>query len=860
AVECLERRSMLSSGLIEFDPTDHDGVPTHVHTDAETASLDHVHATDEGHDEEESVQGGWGDSTVTYGYSNLFAALDSNMTNGEIRQAIEESLLVWTGVTPLRFFETADPGGVVNDDTNNINSPEIRIGAHYIDGSSGTNVLAHAYGPGSGRGGDMHFDTGNTYNLSGAGYFIQTAAHEIGHAIGLPHANGNVVNDVCPPATPAIMDACISGVYDTFGDSFLYSNDINAIQNIYGDGLGYLLELDGTLHVTGTQANDTFYVSTSGNNLTIESAAYGSFTRSMNGISEIDLHTRGGNDTVWVYSLGDVGLYIDGADGNDVFQIGNGDYDTNILSNITLNGGNGNDEVVVNDITDGIGSDSYTFNYGFQFFKPSNVTTFFSGDVDKFSLVASPNNDTINVIQVPTGTSFNLNGWSGNDRFNMGVTVYDFAVNSPVTVTGFSGTDSIYIDDTESTGNDTHTITESTYLKTGETSPLTYQTIESFNLEASDGEYDNVMALNGGSDGTTYNLGAGPGDDTFNFGNNDVDTNMENTIWNLDGATGTDALNYRDTNDAGDTDVYTIDFGEIVKVGGGVTTTVNYTSIGALDFFGSAGATDIDVNGLSQLTTIRGGAGDDNIVLEDSFNVTFPFPLVYSTVVDTGLGRDAVRINPDGSSDTVSAVFETTQDIGVLVVGANGILQTSAGGNVVVDVQGLTLNGRINLADNAFIRRDWGAAAQTYYTQRLTAGYNGGAWNGAQASFYSSVADDDSNHGLGISNALEAGLNNVSGVALATTDLVIRYTLYGDTNLNQTVNFTDLLRMSQNYNLAGGWSKGDFNYDGTVNFEDLLKVAQNYGQSAMSLATTKARGARSSILNSREDDVLFGLV
>ena len=95
---------------------------------------------------------------------------------------INEALLVWSAVSPLKFIEAADPGGTVNDNTHSVESPQIRIGAHFIDGNSGSNVLAHAYGPGGGRGGDLHFDTGNTYNLSGAEYFIETSAHEIGHA------------------------------------------------------------------------------------------------------------------------------------------------------------------------------------------------------------------------------------------------------------------------------------------------------------------------------------------------------------------------------------------------------------------------------------------------------------------------------------------------------------------------------------------------------------------------------------------------------------------------------------------------------------------------------------------------------
>jgi hypothetical protein len=54
----------------------------------------------------------------------------------------------------------------------------------------------------------------------------------------------------------------------------------------------------------------------------------------------------------------------------------------------------------------------------------------------------------------------------------------------------------------------------------------------------------------------------------------------------------------------------------------------------------------------------------------------------------------------------------------------------------------------------------------------------------------------------------------------------------GDTNLDGSVNFTDLVALAQNYNLAGTWSKGDFDGTGTVEFADLVLLAQNYSAAA----------------------------
>jgi hypothetical protein len=55
--------------------------------------------------------------------------------------------------------------------------------------------------------------------------------------------------------------------------------------------------------------------------------------------------------------------------------------------------------------------------------------------------------------------------------------------------------------------------------------------------------------------------------------------------------------------------------------------------------------------------------------------------------------------------------------------------------------------------------------------------------------------------------------------------------LTGDSNLNGTVDFNDLVKLSQNYNVSASsnsWFGGDFDFDGITDFNDLVKLAQNY--------------------------------
>ena len=102
----------------------------------------------------------------------------------------------------------------------------------------------------------------------------------------------------------------------------------------------------------------------------------------------------------------------------------------------------------------------------------------------------------------------------------------------------------------------------------------------------------------------------------------------------------------------------------------------------------------------------------------------------------------------------------------------------------------------------------------------LTASYSGGTAPWTTGQFLSTTADG--NHGLGW---VDDGVDEVT----------VMYTLYGDSNLDGSVNGTDLNAVLSYYNQSSEiWNHGDFNYDGSVNGTDLNTVLSNYNQSLSS--------------------------
>ncbi|HUG90136.1 MAG TPA: matrixin family metalloprotease, partial [Planctomycetaceae bacterium] len=193
-----------------------------------------------------SQPGGLGsDVTITYSFSNLLdGGLGGGLSAGQLQAAVEEALALWAAVAPLNFVEVVDSGPLpTSSDTSYFadSHPDIRFGHHYIDGGSGANVLAHAYFPyGSGLSGDVHYDNSNTWTLNPATGidFLEVTVHELGHALGLNHepmpSSGGLT---------AILNPYYGGRYNGLGTAFLFQDDINGIQAIYGAGTGSVAPL-----------------------------------------------------------------------------------------------------------------------------------------------------------------------------------------------------------------------------------------------------------------------------------------------------------------------------------------------------------------------------------------------------------------------------------------------------------------------------------------------------------------------------------------------------------------------------------------------------------------------------------------
>jgi len=154
-------------------------------------------------------------------------------------------------------------------------------------------------------------------------------------------------------------------------------------------------------------------------------------------------------------------------------------------------------------------------------------------------------------------------------------------------------------------------------------------------------------------------------------------------------------------------------------------------------------------------------------------------------------------------------------------------------GATVLHLTGLGVNGTLDLADNYMILDTFGGTLAQVQAL-LTSGYAGGAWNGLGINSSAAAADSSLLTGLGFAAATDLFTTfpaTFAGQSVSNNAVLVRYTYYGDHNLNGTVDSVDFNLLAANFSGSPRrWSQGDSNYDTTVDTTDFNLLASNFGK------------------------------
>jgi hypothetical protein len=174
--------------------------------------------------------------TITYSYTDLLdGGIVGDLSNTDLKAAIQESFELWADYSPLNFVEVKDSG---EKSRSNLNAADIRIGHDFLGGRGGTLGRTNLTTASGELATTINFDNADqwTFDASGSKFdFLEVAVHEIGHALGLNHEVGK----------PAIMNTSIQNRYSGLGTAFLLQDDIDGIRFLYGSGKGSVKPLGG---------------------------------------------------------------------------------------------------------------------------------------------------------------------------------------------------------------------------------------------------------------------------------------------------------------------------------------------------------------------------------------------------------------------------------------------------------------------------------------------------------------------------------------------------------------------------------------------------------------------------------------
>ncbi len=553
--------------------------------------------------------GAWTTTDLSYSYSNLLdGSWASGLTNQQVQEAAQEAMGAWSAVTPLTFTELADFGPMptaADDLYSATSSPQIRWGHHLIDGPPNPpnpNTLAHAYQPGTdGRNGDIHFDNGDTFAVN---RFLETATHEIGHALGLDHPNGDVgdydgdpTTNECPPPFPAVMHACIvngdAWDYIGLGSAYLLQDDTDGMQSLYGTGLGYVLNLNNEMHVYGTSSADNMFVSydSAVDSITVASGTNAfQFPGQGANVSSIHIHSSLGADTITLGAL-PAGMSYE-IDGGPETAIGVPDFDI-----LKLLGSTSADTFTLDSTTTGSLSGT-----------PITFSRF--GSIEMAGLA---NGDLFNIAELAAGVKLTINGGNHDDVINVANGAGGTVVRGEIIINGDVGDDTVNL---------------------APNAPTT------------------ILAITGA---ITFN--GGDGDDTLNIGSGFADAVTGNITFD-GGETGGSANNKLVFHDTNPTYQVAYDIGsDFVTRNGLLTQSVNYQNTQVINIQGGGGKDVVNVKS-SATTTIQafGYGGNDEFNIGNGTVEYQP-----ANIYNGGGGVDSIKFDDSQSTFNSTIIAQPNQ-------------------------------------------------------------------------------------------------------------------------------------------------------------------------------------------------------
>jgi hypothetical protein len=293
-------------------------------------------------------------------------------------------------------------------------------------------------------------------------------------------------------------------------------------------------------------------------------------------------------------------------------------------------------------------------------------------------------------------------------------------------------------------------------------------------------------------------------------------------------------------------------------------------TVGTMNFDNTAGYV-LDGAGSLTLQVASGNAAIN--VLSGTQEINLPLTIASPTIINVAGGTtlkiaDPLIINAGESltrtgSGTVNYLSTITVGSGgainfsaptqvtslALSASATAVVADHTGSNPVNLIQVNTLTtdtgSQLDLGNNDMILHSGPLISVGVQLSSVAAalknGFNAGSgyWNGTNG-IASSAAASDPTH-LTTLGYMQSQGGSFDGVSTTTSDVLVKYTYYGDANLDGSVDGADYQQIDAGFGLhLTGWQNGDFNYDGVVDGSDYSLIDNTFNQLTASGASSQS--------------------
>ena len=242
-------------------------------------------------------------------------------------------------------------------------------------------------------------------------------------------------------------------------------------------------------------------------------------------------------------------------------------------------------------------------------------------------------------------------------------------------------------------------------------------------------------------------------------------------------------------------------------------------------------------SGVTGAFTLAGGTLQTVIPM----SISNPLSITASSTIDTAANNStyvgSISSNFSVTKTGAGKLSATNIRTGGVILSA-GTIEIAAGGGTAGTsrTSSLTNAGLLDLNDHSLIVDYSTSSPVASIRQMLINGHGPGDWSGTTG-ISSSIAHVDTNHHhtLAYGQATDLGITNFAGQTITGNAVVVKYTYYGDSNLDGVVDLdNDFALFVDGYNrqisnpaslnASNLWVNGDYNFDGMIDLDNDFSI------------------------------------